>query len=348
MGNPKNNSQRIYSQAEYEHYCFAQEPFSGFVEGIGYTCTEIVVTAQAINRSGTEFMYDISYMGYTFDMSDMWEEPSTLRELEANKENPDGPPDRSDYWQIPTFDKAGYRDDGWKYIQNPIAFVNNVAADAFNSIIGMANALVGSSQVMYHEGLEAWCDFEWGGFKNDMKGIGNWGVGVYNYHTQTPAGQQWEDFKRDISNIENWESSTAFVGTMFAGGYGAVSKAGTLSRTTGMLNSMPARAASINNSFSLNPRFLLKREHFKIHLRISNPGQHGVGILRQGQLDVGHRASTFFSTEVIQTGKIGIENYRTIYFNKRIGNRDFSVGINPWTRTIFHEGPDIYVPKKKP
>ncbi|MFV0364866.1 MAG: hypothetical protein ACK5LL_17510 [Suipraeoptans sp.] len=87
---------------------------------------------------------------------------------------------------------------------------------------------------------------------------------------------------------------------------------------------------------------LLSRDLFNISYRITNPGKYGVGVLRQGQMDVGHRASTFFSDEVIKTGRIGIRDYKTIYFNKTIGDQPFSVGVNPWTRRIFHEGPGVF------
>ncbi len=75
--------------------------------------------------------------------------------------------------------------------------------------------------------------------------------------------------------------------------------------------------------------FQLSESFFKLHPRLMNQ-------------DVAHRATTFFRQEIISNGKFGIKNYKTIYFNHRIGNRNFSIGINPWKRTIFHEGPGIF------
>lgn len=56
-----------------------------------------------------------------------------------------------------------------------------------------------------------------------------------------------------------------------------------------------------------------------------------------GQFDVAHRASAFFQKEIFMKGTFGIKNYKTIYFNHKVGNIIFSTGINPWKRTIFHQ-----------
>lgn len=65
-----NNNLNVYSQAEYEHYCFSGEPFSGYVEGIGYVLKEVVVTATPINRSGTEVSYNVHNMEFCFSGPD--------------------------------------------------------------------------------------------------------------------------------------------------------------------------------------------------------------------------------------------------------------------------------------
>lgn len=246
MGNRK-NGHRVYTQAEYEHFCFSGEPFTGYVEGIGYTCTEVVVTARQINRSGTEFVFDLSYVGYTFDINDMpGEAPQTLSQLEESRNRASGDPDRSKYWKIPTMGKFEYSDEGARQLLNPVAFIDNVAIELINSVVYLANSLINSGQVLYHEGAGSWWDYEWGGFKNQIKDIGDWGKGVYDYHTKTPARQQWTDFKKDISSIESLEKSTAFAGTLALGGYGMASKAGAVGRGTGMLTKVPAGAKTLN------------------------------------------------------------------------------------------------------
>lgn len=58
--------------------------------------------------------------------------------------------------------------------------------------------------------------------------------------------------------------------------------------------------------------------------------------------DIAHRAATFFRKEIITSGKVGFKNYKTIYFNYTVGNRKFSIGVNPWNRKIFHEGPGTF------
>jgi len=86
----------------------------------------------------------------------------------------------------------------------------------------------------------------------------------------------------------------------------------------------------------------LSRDLFDISYRITNPGKYGVARFGKGQMDAGHRGSTFFSDEIIKTGDFGIRDYRTIYFNKKFGDEYISVGINPWKRRIIHEGPGFF------
>ncbi len=235
MGNRK-NGHRVYTQAEYEHFCFSGEPFTGYVEGIGYTCTEVVVTARQINRSGTKFVFDLSYVGYTFDISDMpGEAPQTLSQLEESRNRASGDPDRSKYWKIPTIGKFEYSDEGAQQLLNPVALVDNLAIELINSVVYLANSLINSGQVLYHEGAGSWWNYEWGGFKNQVKDIGDWGKSVYDYHTKTPARQQWTDFKKDISSLESWEKNIFSAGTLALGGYGMASKVGAVGRGTGML-----------------------------------------------------------------------------------------------------------------
>lgn len=81
---------------------------------------------------------------------------------------------------------------------------------------------------------------------------------------------------------------------------------------------------------------------FKLHKRITTPGYADIRGYGFGQYDAGHRATTFLRQEILSKGKFGIKNYKTIFFNHTIDGQHFSIGINPWTRTIFHEGPGIF------
>ncbi|WP_165024363.1 hypothetical protein [Dysgonomonas sp. ZJ279] len=112
-------------------------------------------------------------------------------------------------------------------------------------------------------------------------------------------------------------------------------------KSLGLIKEIPTGSA-FYNSRSLYVQQYLKRNNFNIHPRISNPGWYDVARPRVGQLDAGHRGTTFLSNEILKTGKIGIKNYKTVYFNKAIGDKYFSIGINPWTRTIFHEAPGFF------
>jgi len=77
-----------------------------------------------------------------------------------------------------------------------------------------------------------------------------------------------------------------------------------------------------------------------LNYEVANFAEHNSRIPKQG--DVAHRATTFFRSEIIRKGRIGIKNYKTIYFNHNIGGANFSIGVNPWKRWIFHEGPGIF------
>jgi RHS repeat-associated protein len=79
--------------------------------------------------------------------------------------------------------------------------------------------------------------------------------------------------------------------------------------------------------------------YYRINSRITTLGMRGYGF---GQFDAAHRASTFFRKEILKSGFPGVRNWNTIYFNKTIGGQPFSIGINPWKRTIFHEGPGVF------
>lgn len=83
---------------------------------------------------------------------------------------------------------------------------------------------------------------------------------------------------------------------------------------------------------------IMGESFYKLHPRITNIGPRGYG---HGQADVYHRTATFYRSEMLETGKFGVRNWNTIYTNYKLGDHNYSIGINPWTRTIFHEGPSI-------
>lgn len=84
------NGNTVYSQAEYEHFNFSGEPFSGFVEGIGYVMKEVEVTARPINKSGMYMMFDIRQVQYIFDMSDIiYNEEPTLSNRDGTETSND-------------------------------------------------------------------------------------------------------------------------------------------------------------------------------------------------------------------------------------------------------------------
>jgi RHS repeat-associated protein len=80
----------------------------------------------------------------------------------------------------------------------------------------------------------------------------------------------------------------------------------------------------------------------RIHPRLNTIGFADIRGMGFGQFDAGHRAAAFFRSEILNSGKLGVKNWKTIYYNITIGGKDFSLGINPWTRTIFHEGPGVF------
>lgn len=86
--------------------------------------------------------------------------------------------------------------------------------------------------------------------------------------------------------------------------------------------------------------------NYDLHPRITNPYFSANGVATRGfgfgQYDAGHRASSFLRESTIMEGHFGIKNYKTIFFNYSSEGQNFSIGANPWTGTIFHEGPGIF------
>ncbi|AZA55488.1 hypothetical protein EG348_05540 [Chryseobacterium sp. G0201] len=99
---------------------------------------------------------------------------------------------------------------------------------------------------------------------------------------------------------------------------------------------------SLLKGLGVGAKYLLSRTYnniFKLHPRLTTPSIRGFG---HGQFDAAHRGTAFVQKEIFRKGTFGIKNYNTVYFNHTIGNQTFSTGINPWKRTIFHQGPGVF------
>jgi RHS repeat-associated protein len=91
----------------------------------------------------------------------------------------------------------------------------------------------------------------------------------------------------------------------------------------------------VNFGYSTVGYRMIGTSFFKLHPRLTTLSTRGFGF---GQFDAAHRASIFMKNDILFKGTMGIKNYNTIYFNYN----QFSIGINPWTRTIFHMGPGLF------
>jgi hypothetical protein len=78
----------------------------------------------------------------------------------------------------------------------------------------------------------------------------------------------------------------------------------------------------------------LSEDYLELHPRIPQ------------QTDIYHSATTFMREEVLGTYP-EIKSYRSLWYSipgEANGVKgSFSVGVNPWTRTIYHEG---FIPAK--
>jgi len=237
---PEEKEHRVISKDEYEHYNFIGEPFSGYVEGVGYISTEIVVTAHVMNNSQTWFMFNFNRIGYSFELASDVSSEEENSGVNINKEEK-SQPDRNDFWRVPTFDKGKYEDiddNKWGIIKNPITFINNALSEVFNPIINtFLNGPAYSLQVLAHEGAGAWWDNEVGAAKGMWEGVSSAVSETYDYTTQTPAKQQLIDTWQEFRNPEYWEKGTAFGATLFAGG--ALTRVGSVGTSGRMLGSVP-------------------------------------------------------------------------------------------------------------
>ena len=81
----------------------------------------------------------------------------------------------------------------------------------------------------------------------------------------------------------------------------------------------------------------------RLHPRLTNPwlinpartNLNNVGF-GKGQYDAAHRATTFVRHSTISAWPY-VRNWNTIYWKTPIPGH--TISVNPWTRTIFHEGP---------
>lgn len=90
----------------------------------------------------------------------------------------------------------------------------------------------------------------------------------------------------------------------------------------------------------------LTTSSFNLHPRLTNLNTSKFN--NKNQFDAMHRGTAFFSDEILQTGKISTDfnsiflNRNTVNFKKNLGGKNLGIGINPFTKTIIHQGPVGY------
>ncbi len=94
-----------------------------------------------------------------------------------------------------------------------------------------------------------------------------------------------------------------------------------------------------NLAYSLGGYKLLGTGYFENADYLTRLTKGGYGF---GQFDVAHRSTTFLRNDILMEGKLGISNWKTIFMNYNNNGQNFSIGINPWKKTIFHEGPGVF------
>jgi RHS repeat-associated protein len=107
----------------------------------------------------------------------------------------------------------------------------------------------------------------------------------------------------------------------------------------GMLRWLGKGVGYVGKGYTQTGLKVFGEKFLKYHPRLTNIGLEGLG---KGQFDAGHRAATFLKSEILEAGKWGVQSWRTVYKNLEVGSQTFSIGINPWTREIFHMAPGFY------
>lgn len=102
---------------------------------------------------------------------------------------------------------------------------------------------------------------------------------------------------------------------------------------------MSGAPKGVNFMYSAGGYKIFGTKYFRLDSRLTNIGVEGLG---HGQFDAAHRATSFLREDILQKGTIGFRDPSTMFLNHTIDGQSFSIGINPWTRKIFHEGPGVF------
>jgi hypothetical protein len=102
---------------------------------------------------------------------------------------------------------------------------------------------------------------------------------------------------------------------------------------------MSGAPKGVNFMYSAGGYKIFGTKFFRLDSRLTNIGVEGLG---HGQFDAAHRAVAYLREDILQKGSIGFKNQSTMFLNYSTNGQNFSIGINPWTRTIFHEGPGVF------
>jgi RHS repeat-associated protein len=91
--------------------------------------------------------------------------------------------------------------------------------------------------------------------------------------------------------------------------------------------------------FKLSYRFG-GQNSLKLASRLTKIGEADIRGIGYGQFDVAHRAATFLGKEIINSGKLTVRSWKEINLEIINGGRKFSITANPWTRRVWHFGPN--------
>ena len=212
---------------------------------------------------------------------------------------------------------------GTQYTNKPVNFENRIGL----------YGIVGAQHLLNPEQYNNWDSSFKGNLAdyNQQQGT-NYGtkreaMAGYNYHFNYAVPQ--------LDHIQSIHEATADAALLMAEGVTWVVPVGKI---------VPLGRFVASGSRHILGRYFIHTS--KLHPRLYSYAAKGNGF-GIGQFDAGHRATSFLRNEILTTGRIGAKNLfsrnnATIYFNKSIGSQNFSIGINPYKKSIFHEGPGIF------
>ncbi len=161
----------------------------------------------------------------------------------------------------------------------------------------------------------------WPKVGNAFKSVGNAYVNAVGHDMESMDWDRWGNNYNQAKNFIN-NATPEQIGF----GFGYVAGSAFMTKGAG---------STLNLAYSVGGYRLLGTNLFKNHSYLTRFSKGGYGY---GQFDVAHRASRFMRNDILLNGKMGIKNLNTIYFNYNNAGQNFSIGINPWKRTIIHEG----------